>query len=1662
MCLASGGTGFPTTMQYIAFPVRGDETNFYGFPVNQSEPSIAIDPSNAKHVVIAAKTDIVASGLGLYYSTNGGASVYTVQSDPFLPGYSDPSVAFDRSGAAYVAYLLFCPGGGQSVGVSRSDDNDLSSWPDDVQHRSKICTPISTDPYDKTWLAIGPNPNDATHDIVYVLWNAGGNYHKIYCAYSTDRGQSFSSPPLQINPTETVDGQPDVSFSGSGVMPAVGPAGVLYVTWGVFVNALENNDPMDPNVSRQSQDASHDQAIAHLAFCKSADGGQSFTNPKRLTDVKQIGSNCSDDQYCLQSSVDGDLPIKANCFPSMSVDQSTGAFYVVWGSDEGKTKHTDNPVNADIYLGYSTDGGDHFLQETTDNGSTWHSINSTRITSDVEDEWMPSVAVSPSDHGVNVVFYSRQSNTSNKPTELLLARSTDGGNSFGASEQLSQSTFDMRPVSSISGSYSNGYTGDYIGLAAAGNFVIPVWMETAPTMQQTDPRYSQLWTVYHPVTTNVGNDPGATVTLDNVDVNGHTLGGTIGRWSNLDGTFYPQDVGEQFSQLNYIACNASEVVTSGGLKFNKWIGGYTGSGYTSYINPISEDLYSGFDYTFVAYFKQTYNHAILQDRFLDHSSIVGGTIAFADPWLNEYYDPVFDVYRNLGSSPSFHTFNSPFDLSTYHGSVPYTGFFLNEQGPFYSVRASQLLNPDLSPKTGPIQQGDWFLAGISGDNATPTAIDGSTAKIVFGQDYATVKANYKQHLATGNGSGNSNAIQANGLPSNSQRAVVSCQIYNPDNQITARFSAMVYVDNSMLLFTWSNDGGLTWAREMRVDGNWEDPGYVVSASLSIRSDMHVGIVWEDRSGVVNGGDLEPLLHLQEMVPTIGIPAGGTVPVATGFAALKNLTSTLLMDGHDDVLYGSKPIVAPYAAKYTTDAHQATDFHWWVGWLHSQQATDQGSAMSAQIQPGIYVAIADNQNSLHLIYDNANLLAPNNCVPGSFVNGAIGDNPTASASFIDAPFPPQGAGNSGNSGNTTQALPDRAKGMLNSAEGSRLHISWDINGSIYYANIPSIPPQGATIYPMANAFGAPAELTSKWSLSRTMVNTFQGTQLWGNLSSINWFSRPSLAVDNYDTNASPGDPYEEPLLAWEFQGAQLFVGPITYSPRPGTNLFALSYYGFGVNGVMTNRRGRSAGIGNNPPWANKFDPRQYPQIFIVNSADYSRLDHPSVVCFPMDNKALMGNLPLRNDLHGALSFHAFFGNLQPPFGGDQTVVAYSYFSQNGIVPLSVWNTSVPSCGCTAGTQYSPWTSRGTIEPHLSYGKYGITPFYGGQRSTDPNWIGKSVSVLYKEVQDNGSSLHDAANVSVPMFNYGVPSSHLGFAKQGTAFSTITTLPGNYLGTSVQVDTIGSTALLLGEVIKYGAQDSTIVPMRETVLDSTDSIESPPHDLSRTIRSRAFTLSTGDAVSAAVYILSDSTNMIRLMNSGAIVSYSVAVVDSSNGNIKLPMYQINIGGHSPHVMLPDSFPYFTYYGPPVARAYVRIRLIVNGVPDSVVAMSGISVHSLPQEGSTGFAKQSLHSAGRFGPVSDDLGSLALEVFPNPVKNSPYKGMVSYVLPVSDADDIVDVKVYDMAVNDVSHLFHGFQSVGRHQIELDGSRLPSGRYVVAVHTSNHQQSKLLIMAH
>ena len=332
---------------------------------SQNEPVIAVDPNNANRLV-AASNDYVTrtwsctvgstpcSALGdgysgTYYSNDGGKTWCCVATDPqhigtLIPGVEhlvggqydaggDSNLVFDSSGNVYFTGLGFdrvTPPNTVAVNKGTFDSSGNLHWGSPV-FIGQTTSPSTLN--DKPWTAIDTHASSPFQGRIYVSWTrfifkAGtGAYVQspIIFAYSTDGGQTFSSPQLV---------SPNVLYSqGSHVM--VGPDGTVYVLW-------DGNTKFGPFDSTW--------------MVKSTDGGVSWTKPIAIAPLVDISSPAN-------------TVFRVNSFPAGDVAPN-GDAYAAW-STEALNTATAYGVDPTCFSSVASCHAATYWSKSTDGGSTW-------------------------------------------------------------------------------------------------------------------------------------------------------------------------------------------------------------------------------------------------------------------------------------------------------------------------------------------------------------------------------------------------------------------------------------------------------------------------------------------------------------------------------------------------------------------------------------------------------------------------------------------------------------------------------------------------------------------------------------------------------------------------------------------------------------------------------------------------------------------------------------------------------------------------------------------------------------------------------------------------------------------------------------------------------------------------------------------------------------------------------------------------------------------------------------------------------------------------------------------------------------------------------------------------------------------------------------------
>ncbi len=373
-----------------------------------NETSIAINPLNPLHLIAGANIS------NYYYSLDGGKTWENglLRSQEYGV-WGDPCTIFDYNGNAYFFHLAV-PSFDQFIDrivCQKSTDGGMT-W----EEPGTFTGLNSPKQQDKEWAC----SDHLRKNFIYVMWTQFDKYNSknpmdssnIMFSYSSDAGVSWSTA-LRIN--KQAGDCKDTGTTVEGAVPCVGPNGEIYVSW---------SGPIG------------------IVFDRSTDGGISWLN-EDMQVCPQVGGWT----YGIE-----DL-WRCNGLPVTACDISS------------------SPYKGNIYINFSDrrngdDDVDIFLVKSTNGGSTWDKPK--RVNTDTEgnkkQQFMSWMSVDPVTGNIYILFYDRRNYTDSK-TDVYLARSTDGGESF-RNINISESPFSPTPTI---------FFGDYVGVDARNDYAACIW-----------------------------------------------------------------------------------------------------------------------------------------------------------------------------------------------------------------------------------------------------------------------------------------------------------------------------------------------------------------------------------------------------------------------------------------------------------------------------------------------------------------------------------------------------------------------------------------------------------------------------------------------------------------------------------------------------------------------------------------------------------------------------------------------------------------------------------------------------------------------------------------------------------------------------------------------------------------------------------------------------------------------------------------------------------------------------------------------------------------------------------------------------------------------------------------------------------------------------------
>ncbi len=370
------------------------------------EVSIAIDPSNPNYLAAGANISYA------YYSTNGGLTWSQHSLSSSLGVWGDPCLVYDGDGNIYYGHLSIASYWIDRIVVQRSTDHG-ATYNDGAG--IGFNNPKNQD---KEWISVDMT-NSPYHGNVYITWTEFDSYgspsssdsSRIRFSRSTDHGITWSDA---VTISDVSGDCIDSDNTDEGAVPCVGPDGQIYVSWAGPVG---------------------------LMFDKSTDGGTTWGTDVFVSDIPGGWDYGIPGIYRANG-----LPITA-C-DTGSTSQFRGNIYINWSDQRNGADNTD------VFFAKSTDGG-----------NTWSTAKKVNDDNTTRQQFFTWMTIDQTTGFIYFCFYDRR-NTTGAATDVYVARSTDGGETF---ENFKVNETSFTPTSSV-------FFGDYTNIAAYNRMVYPNWM----------------------------------------------------------------------------------------------------------------------------------------------------------------------------------------------------------------------------------------------------------------------------------------------------------------------------------------------------------------------------------------------------------------------------------------------------------------------------------------------------------------------------------------------------------------------------------------------------------------------------------------------------------------------------------------------------------------------------------------------------------------------------------------------------------------------------------------------------------------------------------------------------------------------------------------------------------------------------------------------------------------------------------------------------------------------------------------------------------------------------------------------------------------------------------------------------------------------------------
>jgi hypothetical protein len=400
---------------------------------NESEETVAVNPTNPNNIVIVTNVDHPAAGLFEGVSFDGGSTWKTYligDNDNLGAACCDPSLSFDNYGNLFMTYLYNV---GNVVPIALSTDGGM--------HFNVIAN-------------IAKPPKQSL--------SASGERRGLF--------RFVDQPTIKAG-----NGEVWVVFNGGGPMVATGAPVTGLGQFGAFIT---------PEVVSGTNNCTYgDVAIGPtgqvMQVCSLTESGQGGGKLFVNVDPDGLGpAGFGTRVFVTETHVGGFDFIPAQ--PDRSVDAEPG---LAWD-------RTGGPHNGRVYLVYTlehpneSNNMDIYVRFSDDEGATWSGPVRVNDDQTKNSQFLPKISLDPTSGNLAVVWYDSRNDLGtggpgdtdgvpNDDAQFWGAFSTDGGKTFTANIQISAGT-------SNSHDSGNGIDyGDYTGLSFFGGIAHPAWADNS-------------------------------------------------------------------------------------------------------------------------------------------------------------------------------------------------------------------------------------------------------------------------------------------------------------------------------------------------------------------------------------------------------------------------------------------------------------------------------------------------------------------------------------------------------------------------------------------------------------------------------------------------------------------------------------------------------------------------------------------------------------------------------------------------------------------------------------------------------------------------------------------------------------------------------------------------------------------------------------------------------------------------------------------------------------------------------------------------------------------------------------------------------------------------------------------------------------------------------